>query len=76
MESEITELRKEIKILNERVNELEKSNNKRKAYAYFKAFVKICLILLTLYGLWWGYNYVSKELPKILDEKIKEIKPL
>lgn len=76
MENEIIELKEEMNILNERISALEKSNNHRKAYAYTKALIKICLILLSIYGIWRGYQYVTSELPKLVDEKIKEINPI
>ena len=58
-----------------RVNELEKSNNRRKAYGYVKLLVKVFLILSVVYGIWYGYNYVTREVPNLIEDKIKEINP-
>ena len=76
MEEEIIELKEEIDMLTERIQVLEKKENKRKALIYGKILVKIILLLVTAYGIWQGYEYVVKELPKIMDEKIKEINPI
>lgn len=75
MEDEMVELKEEISFLKKRIEILEKINNRRKAYSYFKLLVKLCLILLTLYGIWRGYGYVKDEIPKLIDNKIKEINP-
>lgn len=76
MEEDIIELKEEIRILNKRIDSLEKSNNQRKAFSLAKLFIKICFILLLIYGIWKGYEYVTGELPRIMDEKIKEINPI
>ena len=74
MEDEIDELKEEIKNLNERIDALEKVNRHRKAFKYAKAILKVCLLLLSVYAIWRGYEYVVNEVPKVVDEKIKEIK--
>ena len=76
MEEEIRELKQEITILNKKVELLEKKENKRKAYFYLKLLLKIILILGVAYGIWQGYEYVVREIPNIMEEKIKEINPL
>ena len=76
MESEIMGLKEEITILNERIDALESINRKRKAFTYARVLVKVILILVTIYGVWRGYEYVSHEVPKMLEEKIKELNPL
>ncbi len=76
MENDILELEEEIQILKNRVAELEKSNNIRKANMYLKAIIKICLFLGLVYGIWRGNENVTNEIPKIMEDKIKEINPL
>lgn len=76
MEEEIRELRQEISILNKKVEILEHKESKRRAYFYLRLLFKIILILALAYGVWRGYEYVSKELPNIMEEKIKELNPL
>ena len=75
MENEIVELKDEITFLEKRIEMLEKTNNRRKAYSYLKLLGKICLFLLIIYGGWRGYGYIKDEVPKIIDNKIKEINP-
>ncbi len=76
METEIRELRQEISILNKKVELLEKKENKRRAYFYLRLLFKIILIFAVVYGVWRGYEYVVKEIPNIMEEKIKELNPL
>ena len=76
MEDDILELKDEIKYLTERVNELEKSNNRRKANTYLKILIKVCFILLFAFGIWRGYEYAKEEVPKLIDEKINDIKSI
>lgn len=76
MEAEIRELKQEINILNKKVELLEKKENNRRAYFYLRLLFKIILILAVAYGVWRGYDYVVKEIPNIMEEKIKEINPL
>ena len=75
MDSEVMELEDEIKVLKARVSELEKSNNRRRAYGYIKLLVKICMIGLIIYGIWQGYDYATREVPNLIEDKIKEINP-
>ena len=76
MENEILELKEEIKVLEKRIDALERSNNNRKAAIYFKAIVKVCLLLLVVFGIWRGYEYVKNEIPNLIDDKVKEIKSI
>ena len=55
---------------------LEKKENQRRVYFYLRLLFKIILILGVAYGIWKGYEYVVKEIPNIMEEKIKEINPL
>lgn len=73
MENEVLELRKEIEILTKRIEILEGKENKRKAFVYTKMLVRIILILLIIYGVWTGYQYLVNEIPKIMEDKINEI---
>ena len=75
MEDEILELKEEIKFLEKRIDVLERSNNNRKAGIYLKMIIKICAILLVIFGLWRGYEYATREIPKLIEDKVKEINP-
>ena len=76
MEREIEELKQELMILNKKVEILERKENTRRVISYVKVLVKIILIMALAYGAWRGYEYVVKEVPNIMEEKIKELNPL
>jgi len=75
MEEELLELREEVELLTQRIESMEKTENRRKAFFYIKILVRVILILLTVYGVWRGYEYVVDEIPHMMEEKIKEINP-
>lgn len=76
MEEELEELKEEIEFLSKRIDSLEKRENRRKAFGYTKLLIRVILILVTIYGIWRGYEYVVNEIPRIMEEKIKEINPI
>ena len=76
MEEEIRELKDEISLLTRKVEILESKENKRRAYAYVKILIKIILVLAVIYGVYRGYEFVVKEIPNIITEKVKELNPL
>ena len=73
MERELEELKEEVSLLTKKVEILEKKENRRKAATYVKILFKVILIIAVIYGAYWGYNYVSKELPNIIVEKVKDM---
>lgn len=75
MSDEVLELKEEIETLNKRISVLEKRENKRRALAYIKLAIKIILIGAIIFGIWRGYEYVSHELPNMVEEKIKDLNP-
>ena len=75
MNEEVLELKEEIEILNERISILEKRESKRKALAYLKIIIKVILIGAIIFGIWRGYEYVVREIPNMMEEKIKELNP-
>lgn len=76
MENDVLDLQDEIELLQRRIEILENKEKTRKAFFYFKLLIKIIFILATIYGIWYGYNYVVNEIPHIMEEKIKELNPL
>ena len=72
MESELVELREEVELLTRKVEKLEKKENIRKAASYGKILLKALLVAAASWALYWGYNYIVKELPNIVIEKVKE----
>ena len=75
MEQEISELKEEISLLTKKVEILENNEKKRKAFGYVKILIKIILTLAIIYGVYRGYEYVVKEIPNIMEEKIKDLNP-
>ncbi len=73
MEEELMDLREEIDILNKRIEALEAKDNRRRAFGYTKILIRVLVILACAFGAWRGYEYLSKEVPRIMEEKIKEL---
>ena len=71
----VQELEEEIEVLKKRVSILEKKENRRTSFKYLKIIIKVILLLLFAYIIWRGYDYVTHEIPNILNNKIKEINP-
>ena len=76
MEEEIRELKEEINLLTKKVELLEKSEKKRKAFSYVKVTFKVLSILVLIYSIYWGYQYVINDLPGVIEEKIKDVIPI
>ena len=72
---DIEDLKEEIDILKKRISVLEGKENRRKAYSYFKIIIKIILILLIIFGIWKGYNYIVNEIPNMINDSIKNLNP-
>jgi hypothetical protein len=73
MENEnILELEEQIKELEDRVYVLEKHEATRKVKSSVKLLIKVILIIGFILGLFYAYNYVVNELPKIIEREVKE----
>ena len=75
MEEEIRSLKEEISLLTSNVELLERKERQRKAMLWVKLLLKIVLILASIYGIYRAYDYLVKEVPNIMEEKIKELNP-
>ena len=75
MEKDIDKLEEEILLLKKRISILEGKENRRRAFGYIKLIVKILLILLIAFGIWRAYDYVSNDVPKLIEDKISSINP-
>ncbi len=75
MSEEVMELREEIDVLKERINVLEKQERNRKTLNYVKLGIRLIIFLAAIYGALKGYEYLSKEVPQLINDKIKEINP-
>ena len=76
MNKEVNELREEIELLNKRINVLEKKESRRRSLTYLKALGKLLMIGALVFGVWRGYEYVVNEVPRMMEEKIKDLNPL
>ena len=74
MEDRIKELEDEIDSLEERLARLEKVDAKRRVLKLFKSIIVFLLLITIGYGIYRGYNYVKNELPKVIDEKVNDLK--
>ncbi len=75
MENEVYELREEIEVLNERIKYLEKKERHRQTYTYIKILIRVLLLCAIAYGIWYGYDYVTHSVPKMIEEKITNLNP-
>ena len=76
MELEIEELKEEISLLTEKVEILERKERQRKSMFYVKLLIKFVLLASAVYGAFKLYDYVVREVPNIMENKIKELNPL
>lgn len=75
MEKDIEKLEEEVLLLKKRISILEGKENRRKAWGYFKIIVKIVIVLLIVFGIWKAYDYVSNDVPKLIEDKVRSINP-
>ena len=71
---EVQELENKIKELELRLSRLEKIENRRKIFKIINIVVKIIILLVVLFSLWTGYNYVNETIIKPYKETVDEIK--
>ena len=71
--NDIENLKQEIKILKKRVEILESIENKRKITKNLNIIIRICLLLLIVFLVYTGYNYVTENIPNIIESKVKDI---
>ncbi len=76
MNSEVNKLKEEIELLNKRINVLEKKESRRRSLTYLKVLGKLLMIGALVFGIWRGYEYVVNEIPRMMEEKIKDLNPL
>lgn len=71
---EVQELENKIKELELRLSRLEKIESRRQTFKIIKIVIKIIILLVVLFGLWTGYNYVNETIIKPYKETVEEIK--
>ncbi len=69
---ELNELQEQVKILEDRVYVLERQEATRKVKSWVKLLFKVLILVAVVVGAFFAYNYVVDELPKIIENKIKE----
>ena len=69
---ELNELQEQVKILEERVYVLERQEATRRVKNWIKILFKVLILVAVVIGSFLAYNYVVDELPKLIENKIKE----
>lgn len=75
MSEDVLELQNEIDTLNKRIEILEKRENRRRSCGYIKLIIKILMIGAIIFGIWRGYEYITHEIPNIMEDKINSLNP-
>ena len=70
--NELEELEEQIKELEDRVYKLEKHEASRRVKSSIKLLITILMIGAAIFGIFYAYNYVTNELPKIIENEFKE----
>ena len=73
MEERLLEIENNMKVLEDRLYTLERHESSRRIGKLVKSLISIFIVLAVGYGLIKGYSYVTKELPKVIEEKIKAV---
>ena len=71
---EVKELENKIKELELRISQLEKIESRRQTFKIIKICLKVVVILIILFALWTGYNYVNETIIKPYKMAVDEIK--
>ena len=69
---ELNELQEQVKILEERVYVLERQEATRRVKNWIKILFKVLILVAVVIGSFLAYNFVVDELPKLIENKIKE----
>lgn len=69
---ELNELQEQVRLLEDRVYVLERQEATRKVKTWVKILFKVLLLVALVVGAFYAYNYVVDELPKLIENKIKE----
>ncbi len=74
MDYKTMELENRIIELEKKINTLERHETNRRVGKAIKTLITLLIIGAIFYGGYKGYNYVKNELPKVIDDKIKDVK--
>ena len=70
--NELDELQEQVKELEERVYKLEKHEAARKVKSGIKLLISLLMIGAVVFGIFYAYNYITNELPKMIENEVKE----
>ena len=76
MNNELEELKVKVNDLETRIIKLEKIEKRRKIMGTIKLIISIIITILLVISSIYFYNFITKEMPKRLNEKMKEVNPL
>ena len=65
---EVLELQEQVNELEDRIYKLEKHEATRRV----KSGINLLMIGALVFGIFYGYNYVVNELPKLIEKEVKE----
>ena len=74
MDEDIDELKEEIIYLKKRIDILEKTERKRKAFKLLRIIIKIIFYGLIIFGIWKAYDYLTNEVPNMVSEEVENAK--
>lgn len=74
MDEDIDELKEEITYLKKRIDILEKTERKRKAFKSLRIIIKILFYGLIIFGIWKTYDYLTNEVPNMVSEEVENAK--
>ena len=70
--NEMNELQEQVRLLEDRIYVLERKDAARRARGWLRILIKILILIALIIGGFYAYNYVTSELPKIIENQIKE----
>ena len=69
---EVIELKEQVKELEDRIYVLERKEASRKVGHLIKTLIYLLIVGGIIFGAIYGYNYVKNELPKLVENQVKE----
>ena len=70
--NELDELQEQVKLLEDRVYTLERRDAARRARGWLSILIKLLIIIALVFGAFYAYNYITNELPRMIENEVKE----
>ena len=70
--NELEELQEQVKLLEDRVYTLERRDASRRARGWLSILIKLLLFIALVFGAFYAYNYITNELPTMIENEVKE----